>query len=175
MIFERKEDESDDQWKAFLVYRDAGMSRTVTGTAQQLGVSRKTIQRYSKKHNWDRRVSAFDSWKVSEEVKQKAETISKDALSGVEKILDDLLIIAKAETAYKKKLWGEYWSKANAGNTSVKPPASSTRSIGELIRTIAEVKLQLDVVSKSDDVSNAAIDQLMEVLKNEPIDPETEG
>ena len=172
MIFERKEDETDDQWDAFKAYRDMGLSRTVTGLAHQLGISRKTVQRYSKKHNWERRISAYDSWKVSETIRDKAEIIAHDALKDIESILADIILIAKSETAYKKREWATYWKTIAAGETpKTKPPASSTYSIGELIKTIAHVRTQLDSVSKSGDDGDAGIDKLMEFLEaHEPED-----
>lgn len=174
MIFERKEDETDEQWNAFLAYRDAGVSRTVTGLAQQLGISRKTVQRYSKRHNWERRIAAYDSWKVTQEVRDKAEIIAQDTLSQLDVVIKDLIQITKSEVAYKKKLWADYWRDIRDGvDPKTKPPASSTRSIGDLIQSISEVSIKIREATESPDESVAAIDQLIESLKDDAESAET--
>ncbi|MFH0967244.1 MAG: hypothetical protein V1862_06135 [Methanobacteriota archaeon] len=151
-VFERKEDESEEQWEAYRSYRDAGLSRSVANLSKPYGVSKRTIQRWAKKYDWDRRVQVYDDWKTSTRVKVQAEAIVSDTLSDLEKVLTDLIQIAKAETSYKKKLWSEYWRDIQSGETpKSKPPASSTRSIAELIQSIASINIQLKSLKVEDD------------------------
>lgn len=59
----RRPDESDKAWIAFVAYRDAGPAdRSVRKTAAALGKSETLVGRWSSTHDWPARASAWDAW-----------------------------------------------------------------------------------------------------------------
>ncbi len=63
--YERRSNESDPAWEAFVLYRDAGLDRSLAKVAQALGKSVQLIERWSSStrkegHDWRKRVIAYD-------------------------------------------------------------------------------------------------------------------
>ncbi len=61
-IWERNETDTDKSYSAFCVYRDMGRDRSIREVGRKLGKSRAQIERWSAKHNWVKRVSAYDDY-----------------------------------------------------------------------------------------------------------------
>lgn len=59
--WERREDESDQAWAAFVTYRNMGSQRSIAKVAQDLGKSRPLISGWSSRHSWVIRVQAYDA------------------------------------------------------------------------------------------------------------------
>lgn len=64
--WERLPDETPPAWAAFTAYLTAGTGRSVTGVGGELHKSRTLIGRWSSRHQWVRRSSAFDAHVASE-------------------------------------------------------------------------------------------------------------
>lgn len=58
--YERRSNETDPAWQAFVVYRDAGLERSHEKVARALGKSTQLIGRWSRAHQWVKRVRAWD-------------------------------------------------------------------------------------------------------------------
>src|SRR4051794_38377959 len=59
--WERQDGESEQAYRAFLAFRDAGSGRTVTGVGTQLARSRQLCDRWAQRWVWRARVEAFDA------------------------------------------------------------------------------------------------------------------
>jgi hypothetical protein len=59
--WDRRPDDSQASWQAFVVYRDMGLTRSNAKVARALGKSKALIDRWSRTHNWVIRAAAFDS------------------------------------------------------------------------------------------------------------------
>ena len=59
--WERLPNETGPSWQAFVVYRDAGPTRTVESAAQTVGKSRSTMAEFAKRWDWQPRVLAWDA------------------------------------------------------------------------------------------------------------------
>ncbi len=156
-IFERVKGETDEQWEAFKIYRDAGLARSITETARAVSISRRTATRYAKKFEWEKRAKSYDAWCDTKDVREHAETIAKDILSDISPLIDDLKTVVKFELAFKKREWAEYWNAIKNGDKPPKPPASSLRTIAETIDRTSSVLMQLDnrnIENKDDDTGD---------------------
>lgn len=63
--WERRERESERAYRAFLVYRDLGLARSLAGVREQSGdrpIPLRTIERWSARWAWPRRAAAWDAW-----------------------------------------------------------------------------------------------------------------
>lgn len=59
--WERQPGESAARWRAFVVYRDLGLTRSLQKAAEELGMSRETLKQYSARDSWGMRAAAFDA------------------------------------------------------------------------------------------------------------------
>jgi hypothetical protein len=60
--FERRDDETDPAWGAFRQYRDQPQPRSLARLALELGKSRQLFEGWSARHEWTRRVAAYDRY-----------------------------------------------------------------------------------------------------------------
>lgn len=58
----RTEDETDQSWKYFVYYRNAGPTRSINKTAAHFKVKYGSIGRMSAQHRWPARAAAFDEY-----------------------------------------------------------------------------------------------------------------
>lgn len=58
--WERQSTDTDRSWEAFEVYRQMGPRRSIQKVAEKLGKSRTIMERWSLRHDWRRRVLAWD-------------------------------------------------------------------------------------------------------------------
>lgn len=58
--WERQENESAKAYQAFSIYRDMGVERSLAKVGGELGKSTKMMEKWSKAHNWVKRVEAWD-------------------------------------------------------------------------------------------------------------------
>ena len=61
-IWERQTTDTDKSYSAFCVYRDMGRDRSQERVGKELARSRQQISRWSHKHDWVNRVSAYDDY-----------------------------------------------------------------------------------------------------------------
>jgi hypothetical protein len=59
--WERMPNETGPSWAAFVVYRDAGPTRTLEKAAQTVGKHRSTLNDFAKRWDWQPRVLAWDA------------------------------------------------------------------------------------------------------------------
>lgn len=60
-IYERMPGETTAQWEAFLVYRDLGVSRSLSAVASELGkLDRRRLEKWSSRLNWVNRIAAYE-------------------------------------------------------------------------------------------------------------------
>lgn len=84
-IWERREDEGDKAYEAFLTYMNMGSERSLDRVSQELSKSVPLLKRWSAKYEWRDRVAAFDT-NIMEEVN---EAITKNAVNkSIERIWD---------------------------------------------------------------------------------------
>lgn len=75
-------DECSKSWEAFKTYRDLGTKRTFKDAVFKLTGKRNTKARFdvwSKKHNWQMRVRAYDRFMDTQSINKKAEEIREMA------------------------------------------------------------------------------------------------
>ncbi len=60
MPWERQQDESTPAWQAFEMYRNMGAERSTGKVQRTVGKSKRLIDGWSSKHDWVRRVAAWD-------------------------------------------------------------------------------------------------------------------
>lgn len=63
--WDRRPDETDQAWTAFVTYRDAGPGRNIRDTTKATGKAPSTHRQlalWSSKHDWVQRVRAYDAW-----------------------------------------------------------------------------------------------------------------
>jgi hypothetical protein len=66
--YDRQPNETDKSWAAFCIYRDMGRDRTAEKVRLKLGHgSRIIVERWSSKHSWVKRCSAFDDDELEKE------------------------------------------------------------------------------------------------------------
>lgn len=58
--YDRKADESDPAFEAFVLYRDAGVSRNTRSVAKELDKSHTIVGRWCTEHGWVKRARAWD-------------------------------------------------------------------------------------------------------------------
>ena len=59
-LWEQQENEGKEAFEAFQIYRDMGVSRSLSAVAQQLNKSKTLMGRWSGDHNWVERAKAWD-------------------------------------------------------------------------------------------------------------------
>jgi hypothetical protein len=67
--------ESSRAFAAFVVYRDMGHKRSCNAVAQQLKLNHSTVLEFSKRHNWQERVRAWDTQVDKENQQRQIEAI----------------------------------------------------------------------------------------------------
>lgn len=60
--WERMPDETDKAWDAFVAYREAGASRTMSLVAEQTGYNVSTVGSWSRDNLWGIRAARYDAW-----------------------------------------------------------------------------------------------------------------
>ena len=58
--WERQENESAKAYESFSIYRDMGVERSLAKVGQQVGKSKKMMEKWSKAHNWVARAEQWD-------------------------------------------------------------------------------------------------------------------
>ncbi len=78
-LWDQQSKESSKAFRAFIAYRDMGFKRSCHGVAQQLKLNPSSTLELSKRHNWQERVRAWDSYvdKQIQEEQIKAVKIMK--------------------------------------------------------------------------------------------------
>lgn len=59
-IYNKLDTETPKAYEAFCVYRDMGSGRSLDRAIQELGKSASTVQKWSREHDWVKRVDAYD-------------------------------------------------------------------------------------------------------------------
>ena len=172
--FERRSDEKADHWEAFKLYRDMGTARSMTELAKLTQTPVRTLYRWAEKHEWDRRIETYYEWQKNEKVRDKAEVIAFDMLKGAEQTVSGLLFVIGADIKYKQSLWKEWWEiKSSGREPSFNPPSVSTKSLTDSLNNLLESAERLKSLRGVDEQGTAAIDELVEILKNESETTET--
>lgn len=73
--WERQENESEQAFEAFVVYRDMGPGRSITKVEQALNKARPLIGRWSSKWNWRERCRDYDNELQRQELAEKRKAI----------------------------------------------------------------------------------------------------
>lgn len=60
-LWERQHGETSKAYEAFCVYRDLGPNRSIAKAGQSLGKNKVTLEQWSRKYEWVKRVSAWDT------------------------------------------------------------------------------------------------------------------
>lgn len=60
-LWDQQLKESSRAFAVFLVYRDLGLRRSCSSTAKQMKMNRSAVIELSKRHNWQKRVRAWDA------------------------------------------------------------------------------------------------------------------
>lgn len=84
--WERQPKESDPAWEAFVTYRDmpeeTGLKRSLSRVGQKLVKSTTMLSKWSSRHNWVKRVRAYDQYRddlaVAERAKQQKRRIQEE-------------------------------------------------------------------------------------------------
>lgn len=107
--WDRQPDESNPAWEAFRIYRDMGLTRSLTKVAAEVGKSTTLLGRWSKRHTWPLRTSAYDKdvdrqWQLTmKEERDKANRrnarIAARAMAKVESAMDFLVFEDAGEVA----------------------------------------------------------------------------
>jgi hypothetical protein len=59
--WQRKEEESDQAWEAFVIYRDLGATRSSQEVSNRTGKAHSLMRRWSSDHQWVDRAAAWDN------------------------------------------------------------------------------------------------------------------
>jgi hypothetical protein len=81
--WDRRDDETDPAWVAFVAYRDAGQNRSMSQATAAVGkgpAMKRQLEGWSSKHEWVKRVRAFDSW-IDQEHQRRVRAQSLDRRS----------------------------------------------------------------------------------------------
>ena len=76
--WERQKGESEKAFAAFVIYRDLGEKRTITGVAQRLSRSRQWINEWKDKWQWKERATLYDQEMQREARKAARETVAEE-------------------------------------------------------------------------------------------------
>lgn len=97
-LWERLDTDTDKSFEAFCIYRDMGANRSLRKVAEKLSKSETIINRWSMNHNWQERVTAFDTHQDSlrqERNLERQKQIEDNAF-------DDYMVIRDAIAKYKR-------------------------------------------------------------------------
>lgn len=59
LTYYRLDNEPDEAWEAFILYRDQGLGRTVISVAKQLSKTRQLLYKWAKQYHWKERASLW--------------------------------------------------------------------------------------------------------------------
>lgn len=79
LLWERREGETGQAWEAFRTFRDLGDTRTLIAVATELHKSYTLIRRWCSRHEWDKRVRAYDNELQRQELEAVKKRRKKDA------------------------------------------------------------------------------------------------
>lgn len=60
--WDRRDEESEEAFEAFVLYRDMGVKRSIRAVAQALGKSHQLMAVWSSPNDWPNRARAYDKW-----------------------------------------------------------------------------------------------------------------
>ena len=93
-VWDRRLDETSKAFAAFVAYRDLGPKRSTALVVQELGKSRALISRWSARHEWVERATAFEErvdgarqGTYLDEISKMAERHARYAQSGLEALM----------------------------------------------------------------------------------------
>ncbi len=75
--WEKLETETAKAYESFVEYRQMGVNRSNAKVAQKLGKPKSLIDRWSRKHQWQKRIGAYDAEIASHEAMTEIETFKK--------------------------------------------------------------------------------------------------
>lgn len=145
--FERQSTDTDLSWEAFVLYRDAGASRTLELVANQLGKSESQTEKWSARHHWRTRVEDYDRHedkRQREAYLRQREKQARDMAKTAESLWR---LAAKGSIAWHKKFddWLAEVEKLPAGAEIPDPPMSAS----EVLR-LAEAGIKLHRLVQGD-------------------------
>jgi hypothetical protein len=70
--YERRPDENEKQWAAFLLYRDSGPEQSLRSVAREMGLNPTTVANWSVRHSWVERSRA---WSVEVDRRRREEFV----------------------------------------------------------------------------------------------------
>lgn len=73
-LWDRQDGESSKAYEAFCTYRDLGPNRSIAKAGQTMGKNKVTLEQWSRKFNWVKRVAA---WEVEQDRIAREEQISE--------------------------------------------------------------------------------------------------
>jgi len=91
--WERRADESAPAFEAFSTYLNMGTERSHARVSQQLGKSKALIDRWGRRHKWQERIRAHDSFLADAETKRTVKEI-KDRYTRFGRVSDQLTLKA---------------------------------------------------------------------------------
>lgn len=143
-LWARQQNESEKAFEAFAIYRDLGLSRTVTEVVKRLSKSRHLIARWKSLYNWDERALAYDNELEKQGMKEAAKRVREmtrrhidlalrlqnkaiealEALSPDDMQAKDVLAFLKESTGLERmnrieEAGSEYKSKDESGSVSL--------------------------------------------------------
>ena len=174
--FERRKGEKAEHWESFKIYRDMGSTRSIQEVARIMKRPVRTIYVWADKFDWKERIQSYEQWAKADQVKEKAEGMAVDMVSGLEKAVGAIGFVLMSDLKYKQQLWKNYWHDMETkGESKIKPPAGSTNS---LLDSMVKWSMCIEKVKEftaNNSFENAAIDELVELLRNEPEIKEATG
>lgn len=79
--WDRRAEESDEAWEAFVTYRDLPIPRSQRKCAEALGKSRQIVSTWSMRHGWVERCAAWDL----EQDRQRREAMQRENVKAAER------------------------------------------------------------------------------------------
>jgi hypothetical protein len=95
-VWERQPNEPQKSFKAFTVYRDLGLDRSLSKAAEKLDVGKMVLGRISRKFGWVSRCAAYDAYSDKIKLDAKAEKIRRDVLDMDERQAKDAMAFQRA-------------------------------------------------------------------------------
>ena len=175
--FERLKGEKAEQWQAFKIYRDMGSTRSMQELARIMKRPVRTMYLWSNKFNWLERIKSYEEWSTNDQVKERAEAMATDMVSGLSKAVNAVGFVLMSDLKYKQQQWKAYWRDMDEkGESKIKPPAGSTNSLLDSMVKWATCMEKIKEFTSTDNIDEfGAIDELVEILKNEPETTEATG
>ena len=125
--WERQLNESTQAFEAFACYRDMGAARSLAKVSREVCKSKALMERWSKEHDWVKRVAAWDA--------------EKDRVARVTQI-NDIVEMRKRHAAIAKKMMDT----ADNALNNIRPDEVSTNEIARLV----EIASKLERISRGD-------------------------